>query len=223
MGPKQIVAHGYDRIAERYIEWARYRLEERNRYTAALLEKLPNGAKVLELRCQIRHSHGSETSVRRRIVVDTNVFVSGIFWSGPPYQILTTWRDRKLELALSPAILEEYIRIALALSNRFPDIDLFPFIELLIVEAKFCMPKRLSHPVCKTRMTISFLNVPLLEMLSALSAEIGGYSPKPMKKSACLTAGENDNGYNGYCQSIGIYHSRTWFGHRLDTISTAII
>lgn len=87
--------------------------------------------------------------MRQRIVVDTNVFVSGIFWSGPPYQILTAWRDRIIELVLSQAILEEYIRIALELSNRFPDIDLFPFIELLIRETKFCMPKRLAQPVCK--------------------------------------------------------------------------
>lgn len=84
-----------------------------------------------------------------RIVVDTNVFVSGIYWSGPPYQILTAWRDRKLVLVLSPAITEEYIRVAIELSKRFPNIDLFPFIDLLIAEAKICIPKRLSRQVCK--------------------------------------------------------------------------
>jgi SAM-dependent methyltransferase len=50
--PKQIVAAGYDRIAEQYCAWAsQVRREERAKYTAALLEKLPAGAAVLELGC----------------------------------------------------------------------------------------------------------------------------------------------------------------------------
>ncbi len=52
MDPKKIVADGYDYIAERYEEWANnVRAEERVKYTTALLEKLPEGAEVLELGC----------------------------------------------------------------------------------------------------------------------------------------------------------------------------
>ncbi len=52
MNPKQIVADSYNRISERYTEWAAItRQEERARYTAVLLEKLPAGAQVLELGC----------------------------------------------------------------------------------------------------------------------------------------------------------------------------
>lgn len=29
-----------------------------------------------------------------RIVLDTNVFMSGIFWSGPPSQILRAWYEK---------------------------------------------------------------------------------------------------------------------------------
>jgi len=50
--PKQIVADGYDRIAEQYGAWAsQVRQEERAKYTSVLLEKLPAGAAVLELGC----------------------------------------------------------------------------------------------------------------------------------------------------------------------------
>ena len=50
--PKQIVADGYDRIAEQYGAWAsQVRQEERAKYTAVLLEKLPVGAAVLDLGC----------------------------------------------------------------------------------------------------------------------------------------------------------------------------
>jgi SAM-dependent methyltransferase len=51
--PKQIVARGYDQIAERYLAWGAsgIRGEERDYYTTVLLDALPIGAKVLELGC----------------------------------------------------------------------------------------------------------------------------------------------------------------------------
>ncbi len=50
--PKAIVARGYDRIAERYAAWAgQVRVEERERYTRVLLDRVPAGAPVLELGC----------------------------------------------------------------------------------------------------------------------------------------------------------------------------
>lgn len=55
-----------------------------------------------------------------RIVLDTNVFVSGIFFSGPPSRILEAWRDGKIELAISPDILSEYQRVGNELSKQFP-------------------------------------------------------------------------------------------------------
>jgi SAM-dependent methyltransferase len=50
--PKQIVADGYDRIAERYLEGSKHvRVEERERYTELILSSLPAGSAVLELGC----------------------------------------------------------------------------------------------------------------------------------------------------------------------------
>jgi ubiquinone/menaquinone biosynthesis C-methylase UbiE len=52
MDPKQIVADGYDHIAEQHEEWASgVRVEERAKFTSLLLEKLPKGAELLELGC----------------------------------------------------------------------------------------------------------------------------------------------------------------------------
>ena len=42
-----------------------------------------------------------------KVVMDTNVFVSGIFFSGPPYQILKAWQSGEFELVVSPEILDE--------------------------------------------------------------------------------------------------------------------
>lgn len=50
--PRRIVADGYDRIAERHAAWAlETRSEERARYAAVLLDRLPAGAEVVELGC----------------------------------------------------------------------------------------------------------------------------------------------------------------------------
>jgi predicted nucleic acid-binding protein len=37
-----------------------------------------------------------------RIVLDTNVLMSGIFWSGSPSRILHAWYENKLKLVISP-------------------------------------------------------------------------------------------------------------------------
>lgn len=50
--PKRIVRQGYDAIASEYGEWAQQvRQEERERYTKILLQRVPMGARVLELGC----------------------------------------------------------------------------------------------------------------------------------------------------------------------------
>ena len=36
-----------------------------------------------------------------RVILDTNVFVSGIFWSGPPYRILQAWQQHLITLSSS--------------------------------------------------------------------------------------------------------------------------
>lgn len=54
MDPKQIVAQGYNQIAEQHSQWAsQTRTQERQYYTTLLLERLPNAAQILELGCGV--------------------------------------------------------------------------------------------------------------------------------------------------------------------------
>lgn len=55
-----------------------------------------------------------------RVILDTNVFISGVFFGGPPSRILEGWRDGRLKLVLSPEILDEYQRVAAELRGQFP-------------------------------------------------------------------------------------------------------
>jgi putative PIN family toxin of toxin-antitoxin system len=79
-----------------------------------------------------------------RIILDTNVFISGIFFTGPPSQILKAWRDGKVQLLVSPSIMDEYQRIGGELALQFRDIDLRPFLDLLSVQAEIVLAPALQ-------------------------------------------------------------------------------
>ena len=84
-----------------------------------------------------------------KVIVDTNVFVSGIFFSGPPYDILHAWNEGQIQLVISPLILAEYREAALRLANRYPQIDILPFIDLVMVHAMIVQAESLPAPVCE--------------------------------------------------------------------------
>ena len=67
-----------------------------------------------------------------RVVLDTNVLVSGVFFGGPPRRILEAWRDERVELVACLEILEEYQEVGRRLSGRFPGVSLEPFFSLLL-------------------------------------------------------------------------------------------
>ena len=56
-----------------------------------------------------------------RVVLDTNIFVSGIFWGGIPNQILESWVSEKFDLLLSEEILKEYERVLYKISKGKKD------------------------------------------------------------------------------------------------------
>jgi putative PIN family toxin of toxin-antitoxin system len=68
-----------------------------------------------------------------KIVLDTNVFISGIFFSGPPFQILQAWKERKIQFVLSQEIVSEYQRVAEALANKYPIVDISGIIEMVTI------------------------------------------------------------------------------------------
>lgn len=83
-----------------------------------------------------------------KIVLDTNVFVSGIFFAGPPYRILESWRDGRLQLVISQEILDEYRRVVEALATQYPAIDTIPILEFVANKTKIIIVPGLPGPVC---------------------------------------------------------------------------
>jgi len=84
-----------------------------------------------------------------KVVMDTNVFVSGVFFSGPPYQILKAWQEGEFELVVSQEILDEYRRVGEILSEERPKVDLNPILTFVIEHAKVYQPVGLKEAICE--------------------------------------------------------------------------
>ncbi len=75
--------------------------------------------------------------------MDTNVVVSGIFFSGPPYRILKAWNEGLIQILVSEEILDEYFRVGRALSLLRPLIDIERILELISINAEVVTVKDL--------------------------------------------------------------------------------
>ena len=73
---------------------------------------------------------------------------SGVFFSGPPHQILQAWRDGKVQFVLSPEIFDEYSRVGEELGEQFPAVDLRPVLELVAINAEMVSPVDSAEPIC---------------------------------------------------------------------------
>lgn len=84
-----------------------------------------------------------------KIVLDTNVLISGIFFSGPPSTILNAWHSRKLQLCVSVEILEEYLNVAERLASRYAGVEYEEILELIVSNSELVqapgLPDRVSE------------------------------------------------------------------------------
>lgn len=96
-----------------------------------------------------------------RIVLDTNVFMSGIFWAGNPGKILDAWGNQKIKLIFSKEILDEYIRVGKILSKKYSGVDISPFIDLLTIYGELHQPVKLKSAVSQDPDDDKFIAVAL--------------------------------------------------------------
>ncbi len=83
-----------------------------------------------------------------KVVVDTNVFISGVFFTGPPHQILDAWRRGRVQIVVAPEILTEYRDTGTELTANFPEAELEPWLELLAVKSTLVEAPPLEKQVC---------------------------------------------------------------------------
>lgn len=79
-----------------------------------------------------------------RIVLDTNIFISGIFWRGNPYKILSKCLEKELCLIASLEILEEFQEV-LRTEKKFKldEDDISSYMSLIISNSVTVVPMQL--------------------------------------------------------------------------------
>lgn len=96
-----------------------------------------------------------------RIILDTNVLVSGVFFKGPPFLILQLWEKRQVELVISHEILEEYRKVIQEVGVQFPQIDISRLFELITLKSHFTLSLALQPQICDDRDDDKFFSAAL--------------------------------------------------------------
>lgn len=82
-----------------------------------------------------------------RVILDTNVFVSGVFFGGPPGRVLEAWQAGVIKLVASTEVFEEYTRVAEILSLDHPGVDLGPILAVVAIHSEIVEAPPLPEPV----------------------------------------------------------------------------
>ena len=56
-----------------------------------------------------------------KVVLDTNIFISGIFWENNSSKIIDFWRQEKITLISSLPIIKELVKVLDDFKIRMPD------------------------------------------------------------------------------------------------------
>jgi uncharacterized protein len=83
-----------------------------------------------------------------KVILDTNVLVSGVFFKGPPYRIFQIWKKGHIDIVISHEILEEYRRVIQDVSTQFPHIDISNLFEMITLKAHFTLSLALHLQIC---------------------------------------------------------------------------
>lgn len=84
-----------------------------------------------------------------RLIIDTNVLVSGIFFDGLPGRILKFWKEGKIKLVVSSEIFNEYSAVIKRLGEKYRTIETTNIIDLLAVELEFVSTKKIKKPISR--------------------------------------------------------------------------
>ena len=76
-----------------------------------------------------------------RVVIDTNIFISGIFWKGKSYQILNLWRRDKFSIVISAETITELIRVLRDFKIKLSEDAIKELVTLILENAIMVYPQ----------------------------------------------------------------------------------
>jgi putative PIN family toxin of toxin-antitoxin system len=83
-----------------------------------------------------------------KVILDTNILISGVYFGGYPYRILEAWNNNRLTLIVSREIFDEYGRIGRMLAEQFPLINFEPIFKFVMANAVIVKTEKLHQPIC---------------------------------------------------------------------------
>jgi putative PIN family toxin of toxin-antitoxin system len=117
-----------------------------------------------------------------RIIIDTNVFVSGVFFGGNAGRILEAWTEGEVQLVLSPEIYKEYERVFDVLRKRYSDHKFQNYLGEVVSYAEFVDPPDLVEGISRDPDDDKFLacaiagKVPLIISGDGDLLDVSGYT-----------------------------------------------
>lgn len=78
----------------------------------------------------------------KKVVIDTNVFISGFGWDGKPEVILALLRDNRIKSYISSEIFEELKKVVSYPKLKFSEILQDKILEFVFFYSEFVEPKR---------------------------------------------------------------------------------
>ncbi len=82
-----------------------------------------------------------------KVVLDTNVLISGIYFGGIPGKILEAWDARRFQLLVSTEILQEYLNVVERLADQCAGVEYESVLGLIIQNAELVQPSDLPESV----------------------------------------------------------------------------
>ncbi len=83
------------------------------------------------------------------VVIDTNVLVSGIGWSGSPQMIIDAWKSDKIIVKATESIIEEYQIIASLFSKKYKNTEFESTLNDLLLKIYLCKPAKLTKSISR--------------------------------------------------------------------------
>jgi putative PIN family toxin of toxin-antitoxin system len=76
-----------------------------------------------------------------KVVIDTNVFVSGIFWKGQSNKVLNLWKEGKITPVVSTDILSEFTKVMSDFKIQLPEDMIKEWVNLILRNSILVEPK----------------------------------------------------------------------------------
>lgn len=84
-----------------------------------------------------------------KVVLDTNVLVSGIFFGGVPGKILDAWTEKRFELFVTPGMFDEYANVLQAVGGKEADPLRTYWVAAIAEHAHHVLDPKIYPKICR--------------------------------------------------------------------------